>query len=145
MTAQELHAADPDFRALVARWVRARRCPLVMVDYLLDREMYTQAECARWAATAPARPTDHPKFPRYEWTRNGLVVRPLRKAPYGPYPYPGPRGRWIWSHGHKRRQTHQDVPFGSVPGSFFERTAAGAILRLLDAWLLTEPVPKRRS
>lgn len=56
MTARELYDCDPRFRGFFDSWNADRRCPLAMVDYLLDRDMVDQAERARWAATMPDRP-----------------------------------------------------------------------------------------
>ena len=126
-TAAELYARDPDFRALIARWVRARRCPLVTVDYLLDREMHTQAECARWTATEPKR----------------KVFMPLngeRKSPCGPFPSFAIGWYWVVTAKpnraneimHSAAKCHIDMKSHDSPEE--------AILALLDAWLLTAPV-----
>lgn len=48
MTAVELYECDPGFRGFMQVWCDQRRCPLELVDYLLDRDMVRQAECCRW-------------------------------------------------------------------------------------------------
>lgn len=53
MTARELYESDGGFRGFFAAWEKDKRCPLPLVDYLLDRGMDSQAEAARWAATTP--------------------------------------------------------------------------------------------
>ncbi len=60
MTAAELYECDPGFRGFLAVWERDRRCPLELVDYLIERDMESQAECARWCATQPNRSPYNP-------------------------------------------------------------------------------------
>ena len=128
MTAAELYKADPGFRALITIWVKKRRCPLVLVDYLLDREMYAQAECARWAATAPDRKVLTPL--RFYGERDGRC---------GPYPGCFGRDDWQWEPGSVFGAF--GVPAGATrPGfeSLSYKTPRKAVLGLMDAWLLTE-------
>lgn len=54
--ASSLYEVDADFRSMLALWDEHRRCPLPLVDYLLDRGLERQAEACRWAATEPDRP-----------------------------------------------------------------------------------------
>ena len=46
MTAAELYQMCPDFRSLVLQWVTDRRCPIGLVDFLLEHGMESQAEVA---------------------------------------------------------------------------------------------------
>lgn len=55
MTATELYRIHPTFRLLIDEWVTEKRCPLPVVDLLLEEGLYPQAECCRWAATEPDR------------------------------------------------------------------------------------------
>lgn len=53
------YAEDPELLALLNCWKVEKRCPEVLVDWLLDRGENTAAECARWAN---GRATDGGKF-----------------------------------------------------------------------------------
>ncbi len=70
VTCAELYQTDPGFRGFIAAWVEEKRCPLPLVDYLLDRDLEAPAEAARWAATAGNR----------SWTDD---------TDENAYPYPG--------------------------------------------------------
>ena len=87
MTARELYDCDLRFRGFFDSWNADRRCPLAMVDYLLDLDMPEQAERARWAATMPDRPVWHS-------CQSGF------KGSCGPYPVMGPQREqhhyWWW-------------------------------------------------
>lgn len=50
MTASDL-TADLTFCALIKTWEEDGKCPEVLIDYLLDHGLETQAECARWCAS----------------------------------------------------------------------------------------------
>lgn len=125
MTAAELYATDPGFRGFVRCWVRRRRCPLPLVDYLLDRGMESQAACARWCAEQPERRA----------LRNGY---PTDKAS-PPYPMllgPG-TNKWGWF-ARTILLDADDIPWNHVPDRFdglFCPTAAAAFVALLDAWI----------
>lgn len=54
-TASELYACCSDFAAMIELWRIERRCPLPMVDLLLEWGLESQAEAARWAATERLR------------------------------------------------------------------------------------------
>lgn len=55
MTARQLLDTDPTFRSFLDCWVRDRRCPFPLVDYLLELGLEGQAEGARWAEEQPLR------------------------------------------------------------------------------------------
>jgi hypothetical protein len=48
MTACELLEVDSGFRTLIDLWVEHKEAPAPLIDYLLDRDMYTQASAAEW-------------------------------------------------------------------------------------------------
>lgn len=48
MTETEL-VSHPDFIAFCEAWERDERCPLGLIDWLMDRDMELQAERAKWA------------------------------------------------------------------------------------------------
>ena len=78
------YLSDPQFVALLDSWGRRRRCPLPLVDWLLERGLESQAEAARWAATAPSRPMMK------------LGSGDESKLRCGPFPWQFRRGRWTW-------------------------------------------------
>lgn len=47
----------PEFQQLIGAWIAARRCPIGLVDYLIENGFERQANAANWAASAPDRPT----------------------------------------------------------------------------------------
>jgi hypothetical protein len=49
-TAAELYASCPTMQGMVASWVENRRCPLPLVDLLLENGLESQAEAARWGS-----------------------------------------------------------------------------------------------
>jgi hypothetical protein len=56
-TAADLLATgDATFLSLLKVWEDHKQAPLVLVDYLLEWGLPTQAECVRWCATEPKRP-----------------------------------------------------------------------------------------
>lgn len=138
MTAHELHESDPGFRGFISSWVTEGRCPLPLVDYLLEREMLSQAECARWAATEPVRRWYGGRY----WDSADML-----------YPYPRQSGSWSWGWYARKYDLHDadDVPLAhvrlpptenwsvKVSGPVcFRSSPATAILALMDAWT-TEP------
>ena len=70
-TAADLYAVDATLRSLIAVWVAEKRAPIVLVDYLLENGLESQAECVRWAATEPdmqlqeESPAESGPFPCY--------------------------------------------------------------------------------
>jgi hypothetical protein len=133
VTAAELYAADPGFRALLRIWTRRRHCPEVLIDYLMDREMYGPAECARWAFTTPKRPV----FVPIEGERSGMC-----------HPYPGKISNesygWV-SSASKEFERQCFIPFDCFDPMVFPRplashySAALAIVALMDAWIVPNP------
>lgn len=55
--AKQLYEVDSDFRALINAWVIDRRIPYCLHDYLLERGLSSQADCAKWAIDLPDRTT----------------------------------------------------------------------------------------
>lgn len=62
MTATELYDVDPDLRTLLDLWLDDRRAPLVLADYLRDRDMWAQGDCARWCHETPDRQVFSPLY-----------------------------------------------------------------------------------
>lgn len=128
-TAKELVEYNSDFLALLRCWERDRRCPLPMVDLLLEYELKSQAEAARWAATEKDKRQND----------NGRV--------YGPSPCKfGGVYYWVTEY-----QVDKDDPYGAwpescytIPKDNFERVVhygtnkfyqqVDALVWLLDNW-----------
>lgn len=53
--AELLTAGDSNFIGLLSVWELAGQCPLPLVDVLLEYDLESQAEAARWCATQPKR------------------------------------------------------------------------------------------
>lgn len=128
MTAAELYEHDAGFRGFLAVWDENRRCPLELVDYLLDRDMTGPAECARWCATY----------------RDRSPYDPAGDPPHGTYPQPNTPEDWYF---HVSNYTDHDGWANSIPArlvtvpplSFRNRkdaTPALAIVALMDAWVV---------
>lgn len=107
-------------------WVEHRRCPLELVDWFLDREMYPQAACARWCATHADRKV---WLPMQSYAERGGHCGP----------FPGCFGELDWRFDpdpmDMRGTAHgipviPGMPCGIITGEYPE----DAILALLDAW-----------
>lgn len=140
MTALELYQLDPAVRGFFDCWVADRRCPIQLVDYLRDRDMYRAASAARWAATAAALP--------------GVDTA---LADEGPYPSRDER-YYIWFNARdwpssefdpeRNRFTSHDVAEHAIADHLRSEAhmtgpikgAVGAMLWLLDNWLLEDPM-----
>jgi hypothetical protein len=87
--AETFRRTDPGFRGFLMDWRRHRRCPLAVVDYLIEHDLPVQAEVARWVATFRDRPVNNP-----------VVRRCERGGTCGPYPTinnnSDGRGCWFW-------------------------------------------------
>lgn len=125
-TASLAYEIDPTFRGLVDVWVRERRCPLPLVDLCLELDLPNAAECARWAATEPDRPTY-------------LVPELLT----GAYPWVLSDGRAKWTFERQPSHSHR-IPDGCVsfkdgaPSAMFCDGVVTAILWLLDNWIVVK-------
>jgi len=135
VTATELYERDEYFRKFVAYWVEHRRCPLELVDYLLDRDMSGPAECARWAHEGD-------EWEVFEVTR--LNPDPVS----GRFPYGFRATEWAFTVADDAEtnwagRCHR-VPASRVRGvrSVSAPTPARAIVKLMDAWV---PVPTSQS
>lgn len=127
MTAREAYDCDSTFRALVDEWVRERRCPLPLVDRSLELDVEGAADCARWAATEPKRPT--------EAMSEGV-------SDETDWPYPGREVHnyywWARKAGEDFPLRSRDVPVGRIHCHCTRRSVGSildAILWLLDAWV----------
>lgn len=69
LTARRLYDTDATMRAFIASWDAERRCPMPLVDFLLEHGLSSAAEAARWAATKGDRPVLDPC--RYLGERGG--------------------------------------------------------------------------
>lgn len=141
-SAVELYAVSGEFRALIAYWDQHRRCPLPLVDFLLEHGLESQADVCRWAAAEEERPVSAPTTGE-------------RGGKCGPYPTKSSMpsevgGYWYWNGPNKRRDYAHHVPV-TVPtetaSNHFVRhpTPVEAILWLLDNWQLPPEAPKKAS
>lgn len=136
MTAAELYAADPGFRALLRIWTRRRHCPEVLIDYLMDREMYGPAECARWAFTTPKRPVF-------------LPISGERNSGCHPYPMKAESNEYGWILEEELFEARQcAIPSKivcdpSLVVSESHRYPYLAIVALMDAWIYPAPEVKK--
>ena len=73
-----LDSGDVTFCALLSVWQDEGRCPLPLVDLLLEYGLADAAEAARWAATEPDR----------HWTQ----LHSGNERSYGPMPWFGDGG-----------------------------------------------------
>lgn len=124
-SARELHEHSSTFRCGIAEWVQERRCPLSLVDLLLEYGLEKQADCARWAATEPDRP----------------VFGAGKREVCGPFPTSGGNSEWFWWHLNGQYgpdfRFSMDVPeemAGATAMDCKEPTSTDAILWLLDHW-----------
>lgn len=130
--AKTLYEVSADFRAMIGVWVDERRCPLPLVDYLLELGLESQAECARWCAT--------------EKERADYVGGRFRLN--GPYPKPDINGQWYWFTLLEGPLSHAaDVPLSKTGCRFVgdaqrHAKAENAILWLMDNWKVQEQAPK---
>jgi hypothetical protein len=115
--AKGLYAVSSDFRMFIQIWVNERRCPLPVVDLLLEQGLEGPAEACRWAATTHARPAFSPDYElRY------------------PFPTVDDGGFWYWFPC-SYSQHNYDVPFVHVKApSNHEQDIIDELLWLLDNW-----------
>lgn len=135
-TAAELYQCDSQMRALIAVWDSERRCPMGLVDLLLENGMSTAAEAARWCATEPDKPVTAPLKHYGELSTN-----------CGPYPTMSGKGLWIWHNG-KLCIFASVVPESAVGEEIFDPkdqsyfrkhpSVKAAILWLLGNWRITQ-------
>lgn len=132
MTCAELYPVSAELHGFLAAWSRDRRCPLELVDYLLEQDLPGPAEAARWAATEPRREVYAPCLAGCE-----------RGGPCHPYPsmnnikmegYDG--YGWFWYATHYDPKHAGDVPFSWCDERLrrFEEhhTDVDAMIALLD-------------
>jgi hypothetical protein len=81
LDAKTLYECSSDFRCLIACWGEHKRCPLPLVDFLIEQGLESQAEGARWAATEG----------RYWYDR----VTKTHIA-CGPFPQEDYADKWYW-------------------------------------------------
>ncbi len=138
MTATELYPLSIELQAFLTAWERDRRCPLELVDYLLEQGLESQAECARWCAVQP----------------DLEVLMPIRSAgerggKCGPFPTMSGMldGTWIWDIRSTQhiRNYHPHTVFLENAGAIINPklrlpsypSAKKAIMALLDNWIPT--------
>lgn len=118
--ARALDDLSAEFRAFLAVWDKGRRCPLPLVDFLLEHGLESQAEAARWCAGGPTNPVFDPS----PGERGGEC---------GPYPSKMGRG-WMFrplASGERCLRPHR-VP--GITEDIEVLTPIDAILAMLDAW-----------
>lgn len=100
-TATDLYAQYAEFRSMIDLWVAHRRCPLPLVDWLLELGMESMAEAARWAATEPERPVS--------WFGHRM------RQPDNSAPFPLPSASiWYWYRQKRTLKFAHDVPEKNV-------------------------------
>lgn len=125
-SAQHLFFISPEFRMLIGAWIKDRRCPAGLPDFLLDMDMPRQANAAQWAAIEPDR-----------------ISMIDRNASHGPLPAPGKEfntpltasrpvidlNRWYWYSSCNPLYAHE------YPGQYDieSESCTGAILKFLDS------------
>lgn len=121
LTARKLYDTDATMRAFIASWDAERRCPMPLVDFLLEQGLESAAEAARWAATEKKRPV---RLPLGSQERDGDC---------GPFPTQRPQSRtWFWDN---VPGFAASLPFQGMSNQN-EPTPTDAIVWLLDAWRL---------
>lgn len=123
MTAAEFYEQSPEFRQLIAEWVRCKRCPPGLADYLHEYGLDGPANAAWWAEREPDR--------HYQYAKLTEGVGIGQREMTGPMPILRD-GRWAWQ-GTRAGQLYYAYDF---PGSFdltVVGTAADAIIELLDS------------
>lgn len=133
LTCAALYECDPNVRVFVDEWVRERRCPLPLVDVLLEYGLTAAAECARWAATEPDLPVYEPL----------AEMHGERGGECGPYPACecSEKPDWVWCasiYDHRRARAF-DVPEDIRTVETVTPTPAAAIVWLLDNWQVPTP------
>lgn len=127
-TANSLYKTCTTLRGFIASWVKEKRCPLPLVDYFLEHDMVSQAECARWCATQPMR---------------RVFNAPTKLS----YPYPARSGDvndpwWFYRVDDGMfTMASEDIDADDMPRSHISKwveakTRKQCILNLLDAWNL---------
>lgn len=131
-----LYTADGALRGFFAFWKRQRRCPLELVDYLLDRDLSGPAEAARWAATAPVRHVPG------SFKKSGPFPYRIKPSAQWPKRLRATRRAWsLYENADELRLAPDYVPMESVidPGAFDNesnrcRVIDDALLLLLNHW-----------
>jgi hypothetical protein len=120
----------PTFQALIRCWIKDKRCPLVMGDYLREQNMEAPALAADWAATY----RDQRAF-GWDWGVN-----------CGPYPMNG-GDRYMWHYdgrGKGNWSMDKSVHSDSLPDEAVSidckayPTEEDALIAFLDAWRIKE-------
>ena len=133
LSARSLYDLSSDLRTFISIWDRHKRCPVPLVDLLLENDLYSQSEAARWCVETPDRliyGIDDPAG--------------RKREECGPYPkrikWEYRRSAWTWfpllgmsgfaSH---VPEDHIDFTYGNREKS---KSPTTAILWLLDNWRL---------
>lgn len=138
MTIPELYDASPDFRALVSQWVQDERCPIGLVDWLLENDQPDAAECARWCADRP----DQNNFDHNDKIKTGMT------------PCGFDRNGWCWS---RDLSDNRGFRAHHIPGRYLPvildidnretryspemNNPESAIVWLLANWIVASPAP----
>lgn len=132
-SAEQLYQHDMTFQGAIDVWVRKKWCDERLKDYLAERELLSQADCAEWATSCPQRPIHRMKD-------EGRKSRA----------YPQRSDEWYyWVTDNHIGKDDADVescyiiPFVNIKEdiSFTNNkfdTPEGAILWLLDAWEIVD-------
>lgn len=133
LTCADLLASDPTFASAIGKWVADRRCPVALGDYLDELGLPAAADCARWCAEEPVRPSY--RYPDLD---------------YGPFPEHNLMGDedrdWYW---HISSSPVENYWSNSIPGGRVKLSASAVRARCEDTtpelaivWLLDNWVPR---
>jgi hypothetical protein len=136
MTVYDLYGGY-ELKGFLSHWDEYRRCPVPLIDFLLDHGLEDPAACARWCAERPDYPVYYPDFEGGE--RGGTCG-----------PYPGfMHGQWVF-----REFDREFTPFAHRipsqslfvaendphPGDIRRDAPIDAVLALLDLWRVSCPI-----
>ena len=133
LTASELYGISSEFKAFLQLWDQERRCPIPLVDWLLEMGLDRAAEAARWAATKEDRPVYLPQYGE-------------RDSCCGPYPSKGSLYKdgvsessvvWYWRYIANYASSIPSTAASNIlhtPYSPLHHAPIKAILWLLDNW-----------
>jgi len=123
MNCRELYEVDDGLKAMISCWVRDRRCPLALPDYLMESELQGQAECCEWCVQMPDRGT---------YTKREVLSGPFPDLDETDDTLRG--SVWYWFTG--KDDSCDCVPSGLSKwiGVTTYETPELAILALLDSW-----------
>lgn len=124
-TVVSLYTTNSTIRYLIDFWVDKRRCPMGLVDELLEEGLEDAADCALWASE---------KEDTYAFNISGLKCGPYPS--YDPREFDPEKAYWYWMSGsYSGLGAADDVPLQNCKLQDKEsKSAKDAIIWLLDNW-----------